>query len=71
MWNEKRGKEAATRRRCPSCGRGAALSERFEVWGGDLPDEPEPTVPKRIGSARKCRYCGHLVGIRNGESFGR
>jgi len=71
MHNSQRGSEQAERRRCPSCERGAALSERFELREGDLPGEPEPAVPKQIGSARCCNYCGHLVGIARGEGFGR
>lgn len=48
--------------RCPNCGRGAALSARYELVDG---------IGRRVGSARECRYCGHEVGVRHGESFGR
>ncbi len=53
----RKGATASARRlRCPACERKAALGAKAE-W----PD----------GWARKCRYCGHEVGMTLGESFGR
>ncbi len=46
----------AKRLACPRCLRKAALSEKVEH-----PD----------GWARRCRYCGHEVGMTFGASFGR
>lgn len=53
----------ADKLKCPRCLRRHALSSRYELRG--------PDGVKRIGSARQCRYCGHVVGIRDGEPFGR
>lgn len=47
---------SAANRKCPACGRKAALSVRV-----DFPD----------GFARRCNYCGHEVGVTLGRSFGR
>jgi hypothetical protein len=53
----RRGATASARsRRCPRCERKAALSEAV-VWEGE-------------GRARKCRYCGHEVGVVYGKTFG-
>jgi hypothetical protein len=46
----------AEHRRCPKCQRKAALGERVR-WEG-------------VGSARKCRYCGHECGTTYGKPFG-
>jgi hypothetical protein len=53
----------AEKRKCPRCLRKAALSSRYELRN-DI-------GTRRIGSARECNYCGHEVGIRHGEPFGR
>lgn len=45
----------AEHRKCPRCLRKAALSER---------------VRHADGSARRCNYCGHEVGITMGQAFG-
>lgn len=52
----------ATKRRCPRCQRGAALSARVPL---QLRDEPY------VGWASICHYCGHEVGWANGQSYGR
>lgn len=49
--------DVAKSRQCPRCLRKAALSSRVR-WEG-------------VGSARKCNYCGHEVGITYGVPFGR
>jgi hypothetical protein len=51
----------ADRRRCPACNRRSALS---------TPGEIADDYGRRIGRYRKCLYCGHEVGIKNGETFG-
>jgi hypothetical protein len=57
-------KAAANRNKriCPRCLRGQGLGSRIPLQG-----RCEPYV----GSVRVCRYCGHEVGVANGESFGR
>lgn len=47
---------SAKRRRCPRCLRKAALSAPV-YWPN--------------GHGRRCNYCGHEVGIIDGEVFGR
>jgi hypothetical protein len=47
----------AQSRKCPRCQRKAALSAPT-IWPGE-------------GRVRGCLYCGHEVGLRNGEPFGR
>jgi len=49
-------KRSARSRKCPRCLRLAALSERVR-WDN--------------GFGRRCLYCGHEVGIVDGQSFGR
>jgi len=49
-------------RKCPRCLRNAALSSRIPLQGRDEP---------YVGSVRVCNYCGHEVGIANGNPFGR
>lgn len=56
-------RRSAKARTCPACGRQAALSTRY-ILRDDLDI-------RTIGQARTCLYCGHEVGIRNGEGFGR
>ena len=52
----------AEKRKCPRCLRKAALSTKYEL---------QDDFGRRIGLARECNYCGHEVGVRNGEPFGR
>lgn len=60
-------KTVAKRLTCPSCERKNALSSRYELVA-----ESGPLAGVRVeGSARECRYCGHVVGIRNHVPFGR
>jgi hypothetical protein len=55
-------KAAANRspRTCPRCLRKGGLGERITL--GDY---------ARAGAVRTCRYCGHQVGTRDGQPFGR
>lgn len=52
----------ARKLRCPRCERNAALGAKIDLQGRDEP---------YVGFVRVCRYCGHEVGVANGESVGR
>lgn len=53
----------ADRRRCPACARRNALSTPYELRN--------PLDTRTVGHARTCHYCGHTVGVRDGQPFGR
>jgi ribosomal protein S14 len=57
-------KAAANRsdRKCPRCLRKGGLGGPVDLQGRDEP---------YVGFVRKCRWCGHEVGVANHESFGR
>jgi hypothetical protein len=56
----------AKRLTCPKCVRQNALSGHYELVA-----ESGVLAGVRVeGSARECRYCGHVVGIRNHVPFG-
>ena len=60
-------KTIARKLTCPKCQRQNALGGRYELTA-----ETGVLAGVRVeGHARECRYCGHVVGVRNHEPFGR